>query len=100
MPKDRKHRRKSEVSLRYRTRANIAHAMQGLTEDQRVKVAGEFERIRIREGISRSKGGRFEGWSLFREPSTKNPPHTVRLLHRNYNGQITQVISISEKERL
>ena len=95
----RKHRKLDNPSPRYRCRANLAHAMQGLTDEQRMRIAGEFEGIRLREGISRSKGGRFEGWSLYREPSTKNPPHTVRLLKRSYDGRLLQVISISEKAK-
>lgn len=72
---------------------DLQNAIKGLTRLQRAVVV-----MRLEEEAPRDKvhGGRTAGWSVYREPSTINPPTTVRLLHRNGMGKVTKTISVTE----
>ena len=74
------------------------HLLYGLSDQQRVKVAAALEAIRLSEYGRDKKGGyNYPGWSLYRVPSTLNPPIVVRLIKRTPGGKIEQVISIAER---
>jgi hypothetical protein len=72
---------------------NRSNAFQGLTGEQRRRCKMELDARTIATADGRIR----EGWSLYRIPSTLNPPHTVRLLKRDANGRVVKVISISER---
>lgn len=80
-----------------------AHLLDGLSQEQRLRVSLELDRIYTtnnpgkkgnHESGNRAAG--YEGWSLFRLPTTVNPPIVLRLLKRDSNGKLCQVISITE----
>lgn len=76
----------------------MGQAMHGLTPAQREIVKLEFAVICAPvTNWGTGKGNPLEGWSIYREPITINPPTILRLHHRNGLGKLDTIISITEK---
>jgi hypothetical protein len=63
----------------------VLNAMKGLSQEQRMRV-----------NLILGEQSTNEGWSLYRMPTTQNPPTTLRLLKRDGHGNLTQVVGITE----
>jgi hypothetical protein len=73
-----------------------ATARNGLSDEQRARVDA------LLPGAIPGKMGTQarEGWSIFRSPTTVNPPTTLRLHKRNRSGRLVTVISITENGKM
>ena len=80
------HRMKTNLAA-----TQMSHALQGLTPEQRLKVLALLPERHISH-----TGNTREGWSIYRSPTTINPPTTLRLHKRDGKGRLVQVISITE----
>jgi hypothetical protein len=77
-------------------RGSLASAMHGLTEAQKNAVRDALP------AEDDSKRGRdLAGWSVYRMPSIRNPPTTLRVHHRDpVTGKLLEVVSITEPDAL
>jgi hypothetical protein len=74
----------------------LRRALHGLSQEQRMKVIANLPEPR-RYGTSYAgEESTRAGWSIYREPTTINPPTTLRLHKRSPTGKLLMVINITE----
>ena len=82
-------------------------ALRGLSDEQKVAIRLVLNKMnaghqRIGQDVNNAQptDTRLEGWSVYREPTTINPPTILRLHHRGIGGKLVRVVSITEKGQM
>lgn len=82
-------------------RGNRGNVYYGLTQEQRIRVKAELDARCHQAGGALSYNEYYsnrprEGWFIYRQPTTINPPTILRLHKRDGQDRLLQVISITE----
>jgi hypothetical protein len=78
----------------------MASALRGLSEDQRKMIRLHLTAIGVIPGQHHGRRGAeespYEGWSIYRQPTTGKEPRELLLHKRDARGKLIQVIVITQ----
>jgi hypothetical protein len=78
------------------TCARLANAMHGMTDEQKLGIRAVLDHIR---GMQHGASNVYDGVTIYREPSTLNPPRTVKVRRYGHDGVLMQEWIICEQKQ-